>query len=163
MTIPLNILFWGMEAAYIIHCLDETVTGEGFVNMVKKRFWSEYSNTMFFGFNTMLHVVNIVGIILFEILGGAWVIWPLSLSWLFVTNGLWHVMGTFMYKEYSPGLMTSVLYWIVMYFIIRYSLIPGNIIMSQFVVSLIIGLVLTVLMIASLFVQKRINILPSGK
>lgn len=27
MNIPLNILFWGMEAAYLIHCLDETIAG----------------------------------------------------------------------------------------------------------------------------------------
>jgi hypothetical protein len=161
MAIPLNILFWGMEAAYIIHCLDETVTGEGFVNMVRKQFWSNYNGRMFFGFNTLLHVVNILGIILFEILGGGWVIWPLAMSWMFVTNGLWHLMGTFIFKEYSPGLMTSLLYWIVMYFIIRYSLIPGDIVMWQFIVSLIIGLILTILMIGSLFLQKHKNILSS--
>lgn len=159
MTIPLNILFWGMEAAYIIHCLDETVTGEGFVNMVRRQFWKEYNGRMFFGFNTIVHIINILGIILFEILGGAWVIWPLAMSWMFVTNGIWHLMGTFMFKEYSPGLMTSLLYWIVMYFIIRYSLIPGDIIMWQFIVSLVIGLVLTILMIGSLFIQKQKNIL----
>lgn len=39
MTIPLNILFWAMEAAYLIHCLDETIAGDGFVNIVKKHFW----------------------------------------------------------------------------------------------------------------------------
>lgn len=49
MNIPLNILFWGMEAAYLIHCLDETIAGGGFVNMVKKHFWPEYSAKNFFG------------------------------------------------------------------------------------------------------------------
>jgi len=49
MVIPLNILFWCMEAAYIMHCLDETIAGGGFVNMVKKRFWPEYSGKNFFG------------------------------------------------------------------------------------------------------------------
>ena len=83
------------------------------------------------------------------------------MSWMFVTNGIWHLMGTFLFKEYSPGLMTSLLYWIVMYLIIRYSLIPGDIIMWQFIVSLVIGLLLTVLMIDSLFLQKRKNILNS--
>ncbi len=31
MDIPLNILFWAMEAAYCLHCLDEAVAGIGFV------------------------------------------------------------------------------------------------------------------------------------
>jgi len=109
MEIPLNILFWAMEAAYLVHCLDETVAGGGFVDMVKKNFWPEYSGKMFFWFNTLLHVVNIVSIILYEVFGGAWVIAPLSMSWLFVTNGLWHVLGTAMFREYHPGLITSPL------------------------------------------------------
>jgi hypothetical protein len=153
---PLNVLFWGMEAAYLIHCLDETIAGGGFVSMVKGKFWPEYSARKFFWFNTGLHVINVVGIILYEILGGAWVIFPLSISWLFVTNGLWHVMGTVMFKEYSPGLMTSPLYWIIMYFIIRYSLLPGNILLSHFIISVVIGTVLTILMIGQLFVMKRL-------
>ena len=155
MEMPLNVLFWAMEAAYLIHCLDETIAGGGFVNMVKKDFWPEYSGKKFFWFNTILHIINITGIILYEILGGAWVIFPLSISWLFVTNGLWHLMGTIISREYSPGLMTTPLYWIIMYFIVRYSLLPGNILLSHFVVSVIIGTVLTILMIGALFMIRR--------
>lgn len=55
MDIPLNILFWAMEAAYCIHCVDETVAGHGFINMVKNFFWSEYNEKHFFWFNTGLH------------------------------------------------------------------------------------------------------------
>jgi hypothetical protein len=47
-----------MEAAYLIHCLDETIAGGGFVNMGKKHFWSEYSAKKFFWFNTGLHLIN---------------------------------------------------------------------------------------------------------
>ena len=53
MEMPLNVLFWGMEAAYLIHCLDETIAGGGFVNMVKSHFWPAYDaktrSTMTFG------------------------------------------------------------------------------------------------------------------
>ncbi len=157
MAIPLNILFWAMEAAYLIHCLDETIAGGGFVDMVKKHFWPEYSGKKFFWFNTILHIVNVTGIVLYEILGGAWVVFPLSISWLFVTNGLWHVFGAAMLKEYHPGLMTSPLYWIIMYFIIRYSLLQGDILLSHFVVSVVVGTVLTILMLGSLFAQRRLQ------
>jgi hypothetical protein len=155
MEMPLNVLFWAMEAAYIIHCLDETIIGGGFVNMLQRDFWPEYSRKKFFWFNTILHIINITGIILYEVLGGAWVIFPLSLSWLFVTNGLWHLIGTIISREYSPGLLTTPLYWIIMYFIVRYSLLPGNIPLSHFVVSVVIGTMLTILMIGSLLVLKR--------
>lgn len=151
----LSILFWAMEAAYLIHCLDETVAGGGFVAMVKKHFWPEYTGEKFFWFNTFLHVVNITTIILYEIFGGAWVIAPLSMGWLFVTNGLWHVLGTAMFREYHPGLVTSPLYWIVMYFIIRYGLVPGEIGMSYFIISTVIGTILTIMMIGSLFAMRR--------
>ena len=151
----LDVLFWAMEAAYLVHCLDEMIAGGGFVEMVKKHFWPEYSGRKFFWFNAVLHILNIASIILFEIFGGAWVIGPLSMSWLFVTNGLWHVLGTAMFREYHPGLMTSPLYWIIMYLIIRYALIPGQILMFYFILSIIIGTLLTVLMIGSLFVMRK--------
>jgi hypothetical protein len=157
MDIPLNILFWAMEAAYCLHCLDEAVAGRGFVNMVKNFFWSEFDGKKFFWFNTCAHLINIFSIILYEIFGGVWVIFPLSISWVFVTNGFWHVLGTAMFKEYSPGLMTSPLYWIIMYFIIRYSLLQGNISVSNFIISFIVGTVITILMIGSLFARRRLK------
>jgi hypothetical protein len=155
MVIPLNVLFWGMEASYIIHCLDETAVGGGFVNMVKRHFWPEYSRRMFFWFNTVFHSINVFSIILYEIFGGNWVVFPLTMGWVFVTNGFWHVLGTAILREYSPGLMTSPLYWIIMYFIIRYGLLQGTISWLDFIVSVIIGTVITTLMISSLFARRR--------
>lgn len=154
MNIPLSILLWAMEAAYCLHCLDEAVAGRGFVNMIKKYFWSEFDGKNFFWFNTTAHLVNVICIILYEVLGGDWVILPLSICWLFVTNGFWHVLGTAMFREYSPGLMTSPLYWIIMYFIIRYSLLQGNISLFNFIISIIFGTVITILMIGSLFARR---------
>lgn len=155
MNMSLNILFWGMETAYIIHCLDETVAGDGFINMVKKHFWPEYNGKMFFWFNVFLHLTNILCIILYEIFGGDWVILPLTMSWVFVTNGFWHILGTALFKEYSPGLMTSPLYWIIMYFIVRYNFLPGYISPTNFIISTIIGTIITILMIGSLFHKRR--------
>lgn len=155
MSVPLDIFFWSMEAAYLIHCFDEAFAGDGFVNMIKKHFWSDFDETKFFWFNTMLHMINATSIILFEYFGGSWVIFPLSICWLFVTNGFWHVLGTAKFKEYSPGLATSPLYWIVMYLIIRYSLMQGEINPLDFIISAIIGSLITVAMIGSLFIRRR--------
>ena len=70
---------------------------------------------------------------------------------------MWHVLGSVIFKEYSPGLMTSPLYWIVMYFIIRYNLVPGQIEMPIFMICLGIGTLMTVVMIGSLFLMPLIN------
>ena len=161
-TLTLNILFWCMEAAYVIHCLDETIAGDGFVAMVRKHFWPEYKYTMFFWFNTFLHCLNILSIILYEISGGARVVFPLTMCWLFVTNGLWHVLGSIMFKEYSPGLMTSLLYWIVMYLIIRLCFIPGQISGFDFYLSLVLGTIITVIMIGSLFIMRIRSKIKNG-
>jgi hypothetical protein len=162
MIMPLNVLFWCMEAAYILHCLDETITGEGFVQMVNKRFFPEYSNKHFFWFNTFFHLLNITSIILYEILGGAWVVFPLTMSWVYVTNGFWHVLGSIKFREYSPGLMTSALYWIIMYFVIRYSFLPGQITAFEFYLALAIGTIITVLMIGSLFAMPGFRKTKAG-
>ena len=58
----------------------------------------------------------------------------LPLAWAIerTCNGFWHVWWSLRYREYSPGLVTSVLIWMNAYFIIRYRpasepLAPGQI------------------------------------
>jgi hypothetical protein len=152
---PLNLLFWGMEAAYIIHCLDEATLGGGFVEMVKRNFWPEYRGKMFFAFNTVLHIINITGIILYEFFGGVMVLYPLILSWFFVTNGLWHVVEAIKFREYSPGLLTSPLYWIVIYLVTRYHVVTGGIDLFHFVISAIAGTMLSTVLIGMLFLARK--------
>jgi len=53
-----------MEAAYLIHCLDETIAGGGFVSMVKKHVWPEYNAKKFFWFNTAAHIINVAAIVI---------------------------------------------------------------------------------------------------
>ena len=100
--------------------MEEYSSGDGFVTMMQKRFWPEYTGTMFFGFNTMLLIVLTIGLVCFDIFDGLWLIWPLSFAFMFVTNGMWHLVQTIVLKEYSIGLATSPIYWVIMYFIIRF-------------------------------------------
>jgi hypothetical protein len=151
----LGILFWSMEAAYCIHCLDETVAGGGFVAMVQRHIWPRYSQPRFFGFNLALHALTVASILAYEALGGAWVALPLAMGWMFVTNGIWHVAGTIALRGYSPGLVTSPLYWIVMYLVVRCGLGSGEIDPPLLVASAVAGTAMTVLMVGYLFVQAR--------
>jgi len=145
MEITLSVLFWGFVMAYCIHVIEEVAVGEGFIEMMRKTFYPEYSGRMFFGFNLMIFLVFTIGIVLFEVFGGLWVIWPLSFAFMFVTNGFWHLIQTIVLRKFSPGLITSPIFWILMYFITRYFLLAGEILLLYFVIAAIIGTVLTLL------------------
>ena len=78
---------------------------------------------MFFWFNAAFIGVITVSNVLFDSLGGHWVILPLI--WLagFVTHAVTvHVYWTIRRNTYSPGLLSSLLYVIVYYLLARYGL-----------------------------------------
>lgn len=154
MNVPVNFLFWASVIVLCVQIVEKSADGR-FVNMMKKRFWSNYSGRTFFWFHAVLLLVYTVGIVLYEVLGGGWIIFPLSFAWILVTNGFWHVVATGVFREYSPGLITSPIHWILMYFIMRYNLVQGNIVRSHFIASAIIGALITALIVGGLFVVSR--------
>jgi hypothetical protein len=110
-----------MVAAYVIHVIDESLLGGSFVEKVREHWWPEYSWTKFFWFNTGYFMVMIASVILYDFLGGAWLILPLAWSIERFLNGCWHVWWAIHFQEYSPGLVTSILMWMTVYFIARYA------------------------------------------
>jgi hypothetical protein len=155
MEITLGVLFWAFVMAYCVHVIEEVAVGEGFIEMMRKTFYPEYSGRMFFGFNLMIFVTFTIGIILFELFGGIWVIWPLSFAFMFVTNGLWHLIQTIVLRKFAPGLITSPLYWIIIYFITRYFLLTGEILLLHFVISAVIGTIMTLVIFGLAFRFRR--------
>jgi hypothetical protein len=155
MEITLSVLFWGYVMAYCVHVIEEVAVGEGFIEMMRKTFYPEYSGQMFFGFNLMIFVMFTIGIVLFEVFGGIWVIWPLSFAFMFVTNGLWHLFQTIVLRKFSPGLITSPIYWILIYFITRYFLLTGEILLLHFVLSAVIGTIMTLAIFGLAFRFRR--------
>jgi hypothetical protein len=116
----LSLLFWTLLASYIVHILDETLLNGGFVHWIADNFWPTYSTRMFFWFNAAALGAIATSNMLFDSLGGHWVILPLI--WLagFVTHVLTvHVYWTIRRNTYSPGLLTSLLYVIIFYLVIR--------------------------------------------
>jgi len=155
LEIPISFIFWGYVVAYVIHIIDEALIGETFVGMVRKLFWPKYEWKHFFYFNTMLISLTIISIIMFEIFNGLWIIAPLSAAFLFTTNGMWHLISTIITKKYSPGLATSLIYWILFYFLFRYSFLTHAISNSIIIISAIIGTIITALMMISFFIFRK--------
>ena len=155
MEITLSVVFWGYMMAYCVHVVEEVAVGEGFVKMMQETFFPEYSGRMFVGFNLMISLGFVLGIVGFEVFGGVWVIWPLSFVFMFVTNGFWHLLQTVVTRKFAPGLITSPIYWILLYFIIRYFLLLGEILLLYFVIASILGSIMTLVMFGLAYRFRR--------
>ena len=119
----LSLLFWAFLASYVVHILDEALLNGGFVRWIADNFWPTYRMRMFFWFNAAAVGAIAISNILFDSLGGHWVILPLVWVAGFVTHALTvHVYWTIRRNTYSPGLLSSILYAIVFYLIIRFGL-----------------------------------------
>jgi hypothetical protein len=137
----LNVLFWAFFASYIVHILDETLLNGGFVQWVVENFWPQYRIRMFFWFNAGAIAAIVVSNVVFDGLGGHWVILPII--WLagFVTHAFtFHLYWTIRRNTYSPGLVTSLLYVVIFYLLIRYGVSGGLVDAADFVVGTLIGI-----------------------
>ena len=136
----LSLLFWAFLASFVVHILDEALLNGGFVDWIKDNFWPTYHARMFFWFNAAAIAAIAASNVLFDSLGGHWVILPLVWVAGFVTHLLTvHVYWTVRRNTYSPGLLSSLLYAIVFYLAIRYGLDRGLITGTDFAVGTVVG------------------------
>src|SRR5437764_15358890 len=121
----LSLLFWAFLASFVVHVLDEALLNGGFLQLIADNFWPTYGTRMFFWFNAGAIGAIATSNILFDSLGGHWVILPLIWVAGFVTHAATvHLYWTIRRNTYSPGLLTSLLYVIVFYLWFRYVLSP---------------------------------------
>ena len=140
MNIPLILSFWFMVVAYVIHVIDESLLGGSFVEKVQQHWWPEYSWRKFFWFNTGYFVIMIASVVVYDLRGGSWLIFPLAWSIEHLCNGIWHVWWAIRFREYSPGLLSSILIWMNFYFIVRYRPVAENIALRTVWGAVVIGL-----------------------
>ena len=101
--------------------LDETLMNGGFVAKVKEHWWPEYNGRMFFWFNTGYVVLVTLSLILYDLFEGRWVVLPIFLLFERAMHGItFHGWWSVKYQEYSPGLLSCILFWILLYFVTRY-------------------------------------------
>ena len=138
----LSLLFWALLASYIVHILDATLLNGGFVQWIVDNFWPTYTWRMFFWFNAGAIAAIAISNLLFDSLGGHWVILPLIWVAGFVTHvATVHAYWTIRRNTYSPGLLTSLLYVIVFYLVIRYGLGSHLITDADFAIGTVVGVV----------------------
>jgi hypothetical protein len=138
-----DLINWALLAAYTIHLLDETLMNGGFVRWVSTGFWPSYTYRMFFWFNAAAIALIAAGNLIFDLFGGHFVIVPLFWLFGFALHGVTvHLFWTIRQRDYSPGLVTSLLYWILTYVVVRYGYGMGLISAVDFWVGLVTGGVL---------------------
>jgi hypothetical protein len=143
MSVPLLLSFWFTVAAYVIHVIDESLLGGSFVEKVRQHWWPEYSWTKFFWFNIGYFIVMITSVVLYDFRRGTWLILPLAWVIERACNGIWHVGWAIRFREYSPGLVSSILMWMNLYFVERYHLAEERISSTQWISAAVIGGVFT--------------------
>jgi hypothetical protein len=140
----LDVLLWAFLASYVIHIVDETTMNGGFTQWIKASFWPTYTARMNFWFNGGAILAIAGSNLLYDVAGGHWVIpaliWPSG----FALHGITvHLFWTIRQRNLSPGLLTSVIYWIMAYFFVRYGFLAGQITSADFWTGTLLG-VLTV-------------------
>ena len=73
-------------------------------------------------------------------LGGEWLILPLAWATERLCNGFWHVWWSVYFREYSPGLLSSILIWRDYYLIVRYRPFADRIAPRTWWLAVLIGL-----------------------
>ena len=136
----LDVLLWAFLASYVIHLVDETTMNGGFIHWIKLNFWPTYTARMNFWFNAGAIVAIAGSNLLYDLFGGHWII--LALIWPsgFAVRGITvHLFWTIRQTNLSPGLVTSVIYWIMAYFFVRYGFLGGQIASSDFWIGALLG------------------------
>src|SRR5581483_9494486 len=91
-------------------------------------------------------------------LGSLWALLATGAQWVLVTNGLFHLVATVRFREYSPGVITGTLLFLPAgaYVVVR--TIAGHLLsLSQLVVALGLGTLFGALVIASLWLDMDVD------
>ena len=70
----LDVLLWAFLASFVIHIIDETTMNGGFVRWFQDSFWPSYTARMNFWFNAGAVLAIAVSNVLYDLVGGHWVI-----------------------------------------------------------------------------------------
>src|SRR5215831_12980913 len=123
-----DILLWAFLASFVIHVVEETTVNGGFIRWMQDNFWPAYSARANFWFNGGAIIAVAGSNLLYDVFGGHWVVLALIWPFGFALHGITvHVYWTVRQRNLSPGLLTSVIYWIMAYFLVRYGFLAGRI------------------------------------
>lgn len=156
--IPLRYMFWAILYSFIINLLDETMMNGGFVEGMRTHFWAGFSSDKFFFMNGLFIFFITLSILIYERRGGRWVMFPLFWAMERTFNGFWHVSWTFAFLSYSPGLVTSGLFWIITYLLIKENYGQGDFTKRQLLTATGAALIFETLFLGTILVIPLLGV-----
>jgi len=156
--IPLRYMFWAVLYSFIINLLDETMMNGGFVEGMRTHFWAGFSSDKFFAMNGLFILFITLSILIYERRGGAWVMFPLFWSIERTFNGFWHVWWTLAFLSYSPGLVTSGLFWIITYLLVKENYRQGDFTRRQLLTATVAAFIFECLFLGLILVVPLLGV-----
>ncbi|WP_107840122.1 HXXEE domain-containing protein [Metasolibacillus meyeri] len=149
-----NLIFWLPYVVLLIHTIEEVPS------------FSKWATRHFAPMSTYKHVIIQIGMILLLLVisykastsgyHGIWVILAAAFQLHIGINAIFHVVTTIMYKEYSPGLLTAAtLSFPSTIFFFNQIHLENRLTMIELTVSLIIGTIIGISAIATLFLKPN--------
>jgi hypothetical protein len=115
-----DLSFWFMIIAHVIHVIDESLLEGSFGEKIRSIGGRNNSWENSSGSTRDTSSSWIASVVVYDLRGGSWVILPIGVgdrALLQLSPALWWAIR---FREYSPGLVSSILIWMGSYFIIRY-------------------------------------------
>lgn len=150
----LTFLFWSNFAVFTLHVMDETIMVGGFVSFIQRHFWSGFALGDFAVANGVWLILIGISNILYDWLGNRFTFiaaFPMAFLWERCFNAFFHIGSAFCFNEYSPGLVTSVLFFVILYLIGRYVVLRGHMRWVTFFVSGIPAIIFETLFVSSMW------------
>jgi hypothetical protein len=147
----LTFLFWANFAAFAVHVMDETLMGGGFVAFIQQHFWTGFALDDFFQANGIWLILIAISNILYDCLGNSIVVVPLAFLWERSFNTLFHVGTTFYFRQYSPGLLSGLVFFVLIYLVCRFGLLRKQFRLRAFLGSGIVALAFEAVFISSMW------------
>ena len=144
-------LFWSNLAAFVLHVMDETLMAGGFVSFIQQHYWSGFAMADFFTANAVWLTLIGLSNITYDVFGKRLAVIPLVFLWERVFNALFHLGSCWYYREYSPGLVSGVLFFVILYLVCRFGILRGHIRRRAFIVSALAALLFESVFISSMW------------
>jgi hypothetical protein len=147
----LTFLFWSNLAAFTAHLLDETLMAGGLPASIQRHFLFEFKMSDFFDANAYWLILIAISNLLYDWKGNRLAAIPMAFVWERSFNALLHIGLTCYFKEYSPGLVTGVLFFVILYLTYRYGVLRGHVRRAAFFGSGIVAAVFEITFASSMW------------
>jgi len=150
----MTILFWLNFFVFALHIMDETLMSGGFVNFIQRHFWPGFALNDFAVANAVWLILIGISNILYDFIGNRTeylAMLPLFFVWERCLNGIFHIATTIWFKEYSPGLITSFMFFVLLYMICRFGVLKGHLRWKVLILSSVPAIIFEVLFISSMW------------